>query len=660
MRNLPPPVQDGHPAPNINGLSVSPSAVVHSPRPLLSPKHSYTVDPMTHATLPKSERVEELERMADEVDRRTKDLSGDIPKEQMNPPEDTSSKKTLPVPPVPSGKEKPMSSAPIGRPRVDDVFSASDLTPAAVDKAPRTPLNAVTPVKLSRPDMLGMGRSESGLDALERRLLAEVGTRKLDLDDKRPNIRAALPIDIPVPSKDPEGLNDSAISSLTLADREHEQEQDHDSDERTHKAPKSNRSGEGREGKEGRSRPGSSARGRDRDDRRNGKKKERHRDKDAQKHRKTAKGRVAAWLGGIDPDIPPEDEPPLPSTSVVARTGLPKKHATSSHILPTNTRPNLPIESDAQDISSAPNPRSSGFVPIGTFKRDTLQRHAATKPAAADTGAPLNDQIFTLEPMPPTKPVSPPSAPQPKPNTPKAAAKGKEPVFKPQPLLRDIPLPKKIHPSPRLPAFPPSVSDREVKYDIRSARGGRGGKVTQVASIWASGADPASSKPKGQKSLDVPIVRHVRSVAESPHWTDKHAKPPATGLKPHEGKHLRSIAESPLSSGIPTPPPETKFVGVKVRNARPIIKSASVPAVISSHATPTLSSTASLARPPPPVDRRKFPARLPPTIPESRSDSGNIQTGDNRSSPAVSKPPPPKDLAFGQARLRDLIKKYQG
>jgi hypothetical protein len=663
MRNLPPHGQEGHLPLNVNGLSVSPSGVVHSPRPLLSPKHSYSVDPVTHATLPKSERVEELERMADEVDRRTKDLSGDIPKDQKQSSEGTSIQKTLPIPPVPSGKENPKSSAAIGRPRVDDVFSTSNLAPVAMDKAPRTPLNAVTPVKLSRPDFLCKGQSESGLDALERRLLAEVGTRKLDLDEKRPNMRAVLPIDIPVPSKDPEGLIDSAISSLTLADREHEHEHDHDSDERTHKAPKSNRSGEGREGREGRSRPGSSARGRERDgDKRNGKRKERHKDKDAQRHRKTAKGRVAAWLGGIDPDIPPEDEPPLPSTSAVARLPNIDKQATSPNISPTTAKPNSPIEYDAQDVSSAPNPRSSGFVPIGTFKRDTLQRHAVTKPAVAEPRAPTTDQPLTLRAIPsttkPDRVDSFPSAVQPKPETSKVAGKGKEPMFKPQALLRDLPLPKKIHPSPRLPAFPPPVSDREVKYDIRSARGGRGGKVTQVAEIWASGAIPADSKPKGQKSSDGPAPRHLRSVAES-HRADMQSKHPATGQKQYEGKHLRSIAESPMSSGIPTPPPDTKLVGVRVRNARPIIKSASVPAVISSHAIPTLSSTASLARPSPPVDRRRPQIRLPPTIPESRSDVGKVLTGDNRGSSA-SKPPPPKDLAFGQARLRDLIKKYQG
>ncbi|KAJ3481410.1 hypothetical protein NLJ89_g12216 [Agrocybe chaxingu] len=47
----------------------------------------------------------------------------------------------------------------------------------------------------------------------------------------------------------------------------------------------------------------------------------------------------------------------------------------------------------------------------------------------------------------------------------------------------------KPHPQAKLPTFPPPL-DSEVKYDIRSARGGRGGKVTSVANLWASGAIP--------------------------------------------------------------------------------------------------------------------------------------------------------------------------
>jgi hypothetical protein len=111
----------------------------------------------------------------------------------------------------------------------------------------------------------------------------------------------------------------------------------------------------------------------------------------------------------------------------------------------------------------------------------------------------------------------------------------------------------------------------------------------------------------------------------------------------------------PSSSSAPEPDPS--LADLTARRAR-LIKSQSVPAAVSSsHATPMLSSTASLARSGPLPDRRKAPIKLPPTISESQPEI-------SQSTPrvaAVGSPQPSKgDLAFGQARLRDLIKKYQG
>ena len=66
MRNLPlPPCSQG--LANLLRPQVGAEGVVHSPRPMLLPKHSFTIDPITHTTLPKSERVQELEQMAEEV-----------------------------------------------------------------------------------------------------------------------------------------------------------------------------------------------------------------------------------------------------------------------------------------------------------------------------------------------------------------------------------------------------------------------------------------------------------------------------------------------------------------------------------------------------------------------------------------------------------------
>lgn len=603
---------------------ISPSdsqGVVHSPRPFLSPKHSYSIDPITHNSLPKSERVEELERMAEEVNATSNDLSSDIPITEAS-----NVNKTLPAPP-PTTKDKPL------RAKIADYFDPPPLIPS--DKTPPTPtLTAITPAKVSRNDFLGsVGRTESGLDALERRLLAEVGTRKLDPDDKRPDVRTVLPINIPAPNNVPEPLNDSAISSLTLADHENDRDRDRDHDSDTHKAGKSSISGDDWDGRyshdvrrekvkkasqKDRGGP-SSAKTETDGERRHGRKKERTKDGEGRKRKKSVKGRVAAWLGGIDPDIPPVDVPPLPSPDPVQE----------APVSVPDIKPEQPSD-ETPDVSS-PNPRSSGFVPIGTLKRNTPPRHA--KPPAKNTA----DEVKKVAGMP--------SSPSLKDKSP--IMLHHSPVRTPQPLKTDrlvsppssdgepnghlrrkyahadflVPAGKVVHPSPRLPIFPPPL-DPEVKYDIRSARGGRGGKVTAVASIWASGAI-SDSKPKNPP------------------------KPLSNGKSPLLLNRTQLTA------------PEPKLLDFAGNQGvtRPVFKSTSVPASISSsHATPTLSSTASLARPSPPPNKAKSPIKLPPTISEGRAESGKIQAGPK----VATKPTTPGDLAFGQARLRDLIKKYQG
>jgi hypothetical protein len=605
---------------NISGSSPTLQAVVHSPRPLLSPKQSYAVDPITHNSLPKSERVEELERMAAEVDARNKDLSADIPKA----PAESNLNKTLPGPPVPTGKDILLSPPIVTRTRVDTYFAAiPEVEPVPVsvpsEKTPATPmLTAVTPAKLSRPDLLGglgSSRTESGLDALERRLLAEVGTRKLDLNEKRPDVRSVLPIPIPQPNKGPETLNDSAISSLTLAD--------HDSDGRTHKAGKSSLSGDDREvgqDREKESGKTTALSGRE-GDRKNGKKKERVKDGEAHRFRKSAKGRVAAWLGGIDPDIPPLDILPSPSPDMVVEPPA------SSAVEVKAVAPTPGDISDKKDVLSAPNPRSSGFVPIRTLKRDALQRNTALKEAPLSSNVveksvtqPWSPSLVVEENSPISSRVSPSwtshSVEAISPSLPGTDGMGKVPWQ----ALKSSALHQKVaHLSPRLPAFPPPRLDPEVKYDVRSARGGRGGKVAAVASIWASGA--------------------IQS-------------------KDAQTRALLSTAKTPPSNNTPSTSPEPNLVDFPGKRGRPINKSPSLPAVISSsHAIPTLSSTASLARPTPTPNKVRSPLKVQPTISETDSEVGKAQT-----TPKVTpaKPALTGDLAFGQARLRDLIKKYQG
>jgi hypothetical protein len=264
-----------------------------------------------------------------------------------------------------------------------------------------------------------------------------------------------------------------------------------------------------------------------------------------------------------------------------------------------------------KDTSSAPNPRSSGFVPIGTLKKDEGRRQSGIRerPHAAQDIVPSSP--FARKPRSP-KAESPSS------DALNHIAKNQRPSPRAPAKKAEIQSSKV---APRLPAFPPT-RDPEVKYDVRSARGGRGGRVAAVASIWASQTgDTKPSPPPARNGM-----------------------PAKTAAKPIKAPPKKAPSPGPASL-----PPDTSVADLTARRAR-LIKSRSVPAEISSsHATPMLSSTASLARSTPLPDRRKTPIKLPPTVSESQPD---ISQSTSRSSTAA-------DLAFGQARLRDLIKKYQ-
>lgn len=602
-----------------------------------------------------------------------------------------------------------------------------------------------------------------------------------------------------------------------------------------------------------------------------------------------AKGRVAAWLGGIDPAIPPQEEIIPPSPSVIreldwlsfedeqsAAIGS-SPLAAAAPLLPLHPDSDLPTtpggglafnaRSDAaangednennmdQDkvISAFPNPRSSGFVSITTLNRNTISLPSQAvgsvvrRPLLLSRDATVVEEARRVQDLwsstPPgitpldndtllkaggamsllphekiirkptssssfSKPASaiplsysaavtsvPPSAPASSSGAtviPRNAWKNPDQTQSTsQPKGRHIPPsatkpPGYNPPSGKLPMFPPSKPpiDPEVKYDIRSARGGRGGKVSSVASLWASGAinnqrhnhqtaattaaashsnvkDKAKEVPKRlfnaveeasdtlpssssalskptQKKLfsaavmtPAPALKNVRtytspSVASGSGGGDSSAPKkmastpalPARSVDVLGAAASRSIdnlmAERPtltattttmmnvLQGGKTTPsganlstsssgPPggklheltPTKRASV---NGPPgvMIKATSDPAVISSsHAVPTLSSTASLVRPHDQnstgrkqdyyrhLQPRVAVVKLPSTTPGSGSGVGarsGSTVSPQHGSPQVagvnnstnSNPRKPAELAFGQARLRDLIKKYQG
>ena len=647
--------------------------------------------------------------MANEVAKQTSNLSLDLPKGDagVRGPQghtadrqlDSSVDKTLPAPPVPSSKDRQLSGQ---RPRVDTLFTTEETMPSHSSfpsstghippLPPTPPIAAITPIKfLKAPtELSGLGANlgtdvslESGLDALERRLLAEVGTRKFDAGE-RPHVRSVVqPITIPPSGPPQDTVNDSAISSLTLADRdgflnanpEREQEQDRESDERTqhngrggHSLSEDDRDARTQKGKSLRKLGKSKHSEEDLDRAIRRRERKRVKNDEGRKLRQEAKGRVAAWLGDIDVSVPPAADDPM-LISPTASHFVPITESASFDPAPVDMtgdkveeRRGSNISTD-KDVSASPNPRSSGFVTISS-----LNATGATGSSGGEASSfkpSLRRSSFNDSSSPNRPPVSRP---------PSAEVKRSEPLNSPpQTKASQV----QAHASPsqpprlfpgRLPYFPLRPADPEVKYDVRSARGGKGGKVTQVASLWATKAN-ANANTNGKTGGTTPVPVHVPKkpkpippLARKPVFNALKYSPvsarsppagPGGGATPISLNRVVAGAEMRTGMGIGT--------GMGAHDMSKATKATTVPAVLSSsHAVPMLSSTASLARVKvhgPGQGLGQGPT-LPPMISETISELRSTKTGAGGGGQGQGRAL--GDLAFGQARLRDLIKKYQG
>ncbi|KAI6037695.1 hypothetical protein EDC04DRAFT_2110510 [Pisolithus marmoratus] len=329
LRSSPIPLS---PQPQSHGLQSG----IYSPRPIPSPKHSLS------GSISKSENVRMMERIANEVENLSRNTIADLPGGHAdvnieNPVLVPNVRRSLPDAPALPNNDRNIVPQQVG---VSEAFTgenpisrpASQASEDILSCAPPTPpIAAITPIRFPRPPAESGGlianpgnvAEESGLDALERRLIADVGTRRVDTEP-RPDVRSLVqPITIPIRDS-PDGVNDSAISSLTLADRDaiikglaQDKEQDRDSDERTQHIESGEISSDDdgdahtQKGKSARRvlKNGHSNLGHDR----TGRRRERGKDRngDSRKLRKEAQGRVAAWLGGIDTAVPPATDAPI-------------------------------------------------------------------------------------------------------------------------------------------------------------------------------------------------------------------------------------------------------------------------------------------------------------------------------------------------------------
>ncbi|KAH9063558.1 hypothetical protein EDB87DRAFT_1575346 [Lactarius vividus] len=650
---------------------------VLAPRPMPSPKlvsETLDVDPFAQSfgrvgTRTRSLSVVKLEEMAARAAAETEAKAA--------------ADKTLPAPPVPSGK--PLGHSDLRRPSAKDVFGNKQAS-AEPEAVPRTPsLSALSllrpPQRHDQPVFAERGRKteDSGLDALERRLVEQVGTRKYPpapttLADPPP---APVPAPVPVPGKGkgkaaPEqiesadevlgggaGVNESAISSLALGAEEDfggrnasanvlaglEQEGDgedvegDDADGRTQRLSKGAGASSSSERGTHKARSRMSAKSDAKDREKKTKKKREVRDEEAARLKRAAKGRVAEWLEKLAPPEP-EREPVVSGAEVKQDTSSPPlpqapAPATATVRAPVPTVDPAPAHTEGPltVVESKPNPRSSGFISVATLRRAPI-----TLPA-------------------------PESAPTAQSNVPRVANR-----YQP----------------------PPQV---EMKYDVKSARGGRGGRVTAVASIWAEAtkAGGASAPTQVAKATN-PAPKAVahksdKSVVSTPKPAPapqtKSVKPMASivrAAKVDDGRILIGRGR-PAAPAAPVTakaekedaPPATARVpralfGLGVAAAA----TPSSPALSSSIATPVLSSTASLAQPPGARTRARVPSPTPPPAiaaavrgtpsPQPQpppSQQPQAATAGWRA-PLVSGAGLKADLAFGQARLRDLIRRYQG
>ncbi|KAG9039370.1 hypothetical protein FRB95_010658 [Tulasnella sp. JGI-2019a] len=177
------------------------------------------------------------------------------------------------------------------------------------------------------------------------------------------------------------------------------------------------------------------------------------------------------------------------------------------------------------------------------------------------------------------------------------------------------------------------MPDLEKRYDIRSARGGKGGVVTSVTSLWENNA--ATTKK------ETPVTPPKVNATKSPVF-----KVPAL---PASASQL--VLSQPALLTSPTKPK------VKETSPQRISSATSDPAVINgTMAKPFISSVASLVRAGP--RGRSFDTNMG-VIPESISTPQFRSRSRDPVSPSQKPNATPPLQGVGQAKLKELIAKYQ-
>ncbi|KAK7043841.1 hypothetical protein VNI00_008006 [Paramarasmius palmivorus] len=770
---LPPPVPT---SPQSQNQSLG--TPLHSPRPVLSPKKS--------SDRLRSERVEVLERLAAASEgagvgsngveagvggngaREQVDYFGDV--EAPAVPSKTTATTKARVRAKPGLDVEPAAPSSPLIPKASP--SLPPPSPSYPAKQPPSPLSPspkqLSPQPKPQPQLNLRPPRESGLDALEKRLLDHVGTRKPEVEgkkdlwsvfgggagsgspgrdqnkdkerrnsynhspqpspkhepsprrnsynhspqpspkhEKKEEASSSSPMDIPAPRQAPANESDSlsAISSLTLPDcellspppgvrsgaldlreldvglgvggggvvgdgskeRRGEKEEEDDSDNKTTKS-----------GKSGKTATGMGTRSRKK---RKDKEREKERVRESREsEKKEKKGRrnerVQAWLsgvgagsgggdGGVDVDgMDPEPEPEIVD-------GLPPSRSRDVSPQPS-PRPDIPDIPQLTKQKTKPDPRSSGFVPLGTLKPDILQRTPRyQKDSPMACGESLVEDARRVQELwgSPSRLGVNANVSSDVTKDDKKHEKDREEEKKEQ--EQDNPWKTLLSRRNLMLGAP------ETKYDVRSARGGKGGQVTAVAKIWARVAEdeePSSSSPTPKKQeKDVSSPLRKTSV-------EKDMKKPITrkSFDSSGSGTPKPTAKSSSGSGSTTPP-KTKPKPSTASLARPVTSSSSTSPSL---ASPKLGGAARKDPPPP-------PPRISHTLPELSTANGHAREREGKGKVELGKGKAVGNLkaiveggssgvggavngvagagekagvgvGVGQARLRDLIRKYQG
>lgn len=177
-----------------------------------------------------------------------------------------------------------------------------------------------------------------------------------------------------------------------------------------------------------------------------------------------------------------------------------------------------------------------------------------------------------------------------------------------------------------------------TKYDIRSARGGKGGVVTSVTSIWENSVQAASNTT----TTEAPAITPQPNLPKAPMF--KIPSLPASASQPVISKP--TLLAGPIK-------PTTKETSPQ----RITLPSSDPAAVNGTIARPYISSATSLVRGPQ-RGRTSMDAKMPPIV-ESVS-APQLRSLSTEPSPSPSPPKPiPVNGGVGQTKLKELIAKYQ-